>query len=112
MSFVSNIVQFTFVPSMSTHSFIKINADTVRFHKTTFSQKSSVVTSATRITWFIRRLPSNVFSGVNFNCRHWSASEKPSIIINNTIKENTGKTDGHKRSEYDDNNININYYNV
>ena len=34
VSFVSNIVQFTFVLSMFTHSFIKINADTVRFHIT------------------------------------------------------------------------------
>ena len=34
VSFVSNIIQFTFVPSVTTHSFIKINADTVRFHKT------------------------------------------------------------------------------
>ena len=32
--FVSNIIQFTFVPSMSTYSFMKINADTVRFHIT------------------------------------------------------------------------------
>ena len=34
VSFVSNIIQFTFVASMTTHSFININADTVRFHIT------------------------------------------------------------------------------
>ena len=73
------------------------------------------MTSATRITWFIRRLPSNAFSGVNFNCRHCSASEKSSIIIDSTEKENTGKRDDHKRREGDDNNNiinNVNHYNV
>ena len=34
VSFVSNIIQFTFVASMTTHSFMNINADTVRFHIT------------------------------------------------------------------------------
>ena len=34
MSFVSNIIQFTFVASMTTHLFMNINADTVRFHIT------------------------------------------------------------------------------
>ena len=34
VSFVSNIIQFTFVASMTTHLFMNINADTVRFHIT------------------------------------------------------------------------------
>ena len=34
VSFVSDIIQFTFVVSMSILSFIKINADTVGFHIT------------------------------------------------------------------------------
>ena len=34
VSFVSDIIQFTFVVSMSILSFIKINADTVGFHVT------------------------------------------------------------------------------
>ena len=32
-----------------------------------------------RMTWFIRRLPSNAFSGVNSNFRHWSMSQKSEI---------------------------------
>ena len=34
VSFVSNIIQFTFVASMTIHLFMNINADTVRFHIT------------------------------------------------------------------------------
>ena len=64
VSFVSNIVQFTFVLSMSTHSFIKINADTVRFHKThvltkilgrDFCDADHVVYKAFAVKCFFRR---------------------------------------------------------
>ena len=45
------------------------------------SQKLIVRTSTMRMTWFMRRLPSNAFSGVNSNTRHWSASQKPLRFI-------------------------------
>ena len=64
VSFVSNIVQFTFVLSMFTHSFIKINADTVRFHIThvltkihcqNFNDANDVVYKTSAIKCFFRR---------------------------------------------------------
>ena len=69
------------------------------------SQKLIVRTSTMQMAWFIRRLPSNAFSGVNSNCRHWSASQKPLKFIKKVRKkENTGKRDGHRRRQNDDNN--------
>ena len=64
VSSVSHIVQFTFVPSMFTHSFIKINADTVRFHIThvltkihcqNFNDANDVVYKTSAIKCFFRR---------------------------------------------------------
>ena len=64
VSFVSNIVQFTFVLSMLTHSFIKIDADTVRFHIThvltkihcqNFNDANDVVYETSAIKCFFRR---------------------------------------------------------
>ena len=64
VSFVSNIVQFTFVLSMFTHSLIKINADTVRFHIThvltkihcqNFNDANDVVYKTSAIKCFFRR---------------------------------------------------------
>ena len=61
--FVSNIIQFTFVPSMSTYSFIKINAGTVRFHIThlvtnthcqNFNNANDVVYETSSIKCFFR----------------------------------------------------------
>ena len=57
-----------------------------------------------RMTWFIRRSPSNAFSGVNSNTQHWSASQKPLRFIKKKKKENSGKRDGHKGRQNDDNN--------
>ena len=63
VSFVSNIIQFTFVPSVTTHSFIKINADTVRFHIThvvtkthcqNFNGANDVVDKTSSIKCFFR----------------------------------------------------------
>ena len=63
VSFVSNIIQFTFVPSVTTHSFIKINADTVRFHIThvvtkthcqNFNDANDVVYKMSSIKCFFR----------------------------------------------------------
>ena len=63
MFFVSNIIQFTFVPSMFTYSFIKINADTVRFHIThlvtkthcqNFNDANDVVYETSSIKCFFR----------------------------------------------------------
>ena len=63
VSFVSNIIQFTFVPSVTTHSFIKINADTVRFHIThvvtkthcqNFNDANDVVYETSSIKCFFR----------------------------------------------------------
>ena len=63
VSFVSNIIQLTFVPSVTTHSFIKINADTVRFHIThvvtkthcqNFNGANDVVYKASSIKCFFR----------------------------------------------------------
>ena len=63
VSFVSNIIQFTFVPSVTTHSFIKINADTVRFHIThvvtkthcqNFNDANDVVCKTSSIKCFFR----------------------------------------------------------
>ena len=66
-----------------------------------------------RMTWFMRRLLSNAFSGVNSNCRHWSASEKYLKFIKKILKkENTGKRDSDKRREDDDNKNNSNNCNV
>ena len=62
------------------------------------------------MTWFMRRLPSNDFSGVN--CRHWSASEKSLKLIKILKKGNTGKRDSDKRREDDDNKNNSNNCNV
>ena len=62
-SFVSNIIQFTFVPSATTHSFIKINADTVWFHIThvvtkthcqNFNDANDVVYETSSIKCFFR----------------------------------------------------------
>ena len=62
-SFVSNIIQFTFVPSVTTHSFIKINADTVWFHIThvvtkthcqNFNDANDVVYKTSSIKCFFR----------------------------------------------------------
>ena len=64
VSSVSHIVQFTFVPSTFTHSFIKINADTVRFHIThvltkihcqNFNDANDVVYKTSAIKCFFRR---------------------------------------------------------
>ena len=64
VSFVSNIIQFTFVRSMTTHSFTKINADTVGFHIThvvtkihcqNFNDANDVVYKTSAIKCFFRR---------------------------------------------------------
>ena len=62
------------------------------------------------MTWFMRRLPSNAFTGVNSNCWHWCASQKSLKFIKKiSKKENTGKRDSHnKRREDDDNDNNSN----
>ena len=61
--FVSNIIQFTVVPSISTYSLIKINADTVRFHVThlvtkthcqNFNNANDVVYETSSIKCFFR----------------------------------------------------------
>ena len=63
VSLVSNIIQFTFVRSISIRSFIKINADTVGFHIThvltksrnhDFSDANHVVYKALAIKCFFR----------------------------------------------------------
>ena len=63
VSFVSNIIQFTFVRSMTTHSFIKIYADTVGFHIThvvtkihcqNFNDANDVVYKTSSIKSFFR----------------------------------------------------------
>ena len=54
-----------------------------------FSQKFIVRTSTMRMTWFIRRLPSITFSGVNSNTRHWSASENSLKFIKDIRKRKT-----------------------
>ena len=63
VSFVSNIIQFAFVPTMSTHSFIKINADAVGFHIThvltkihcqNFNDANDVVYKTSSIKSFFR----------------------------------------------------------
>ena len=41
------------------------------------------------MTWFIRRLPSIAFSGVNSNTRHWSASENSLKFIKDIRKRKT-----------------------
>ena len=41
------------------------------------------------MTWFIRRLPSIAFSGVNSNTRHWSASENSLKLIKDIRKRKT-----------------------
>ena len=81
VSFVSNIIQFTFVASMTAHLFININADTVRFyithvvtktHRQNFNDANDVV---------YKTFAVKCFSGVNSNTRHWSASQKPLRFI-------------------------------
>ena len=63
VSFVSNIIQFTFVASMTTHLFMNINADTVRFHIThvvtkthcqNFNDANDVVYKTSSIKCFFR----------------------------------------------------------
>ena len=63
VSFVSNIIQFTFVASMTTHLFMNINADTVRFHIThvvtkihcqNFNDANDVVYETSSIKSFFR----------------------------------------------------------
>ena len=63
VSFVSNIIQFTFVASMTTHLFMNINADTVRFHIThvvtkthcqNFNDANDVIYKTSSIKCFFR----------------------------------------------------------
>ena len=64
MSFVSSVIQFTFVVPISIHSFIKINADTVGFQKThvftkllfhNFNDPNHVVYQTFAVKCFFRR---------------------------------------------------------
>ena len=111
--FVSNIIQFTFVPSMFTYSFIKINADTVRFqithlvtntHCQNFNDANDVVYETSSIKCFFRgKLQLSALVCV---------SEVFEIYKKILKKENTGKRDSDKRREDDDNKNNSNNCNV
>ena len=113
MFFVSNIIQFTFVPSMFTYSFIKINADTVRFqithlvtntHCQNFNDANDVVYETSSIKCFFRgKLQLSALVCVR---------EVFEIYKKILKKENTGKRDSDKRREDDDNKNNSNNCNV
>ena len=70
VSFVSNIIQFTFVVSVSSHSFIKINADAVGFHIT------HSFTKVLRLDFNDANHVVHKVFAVNAKIRHRSASEK------------------------------------
>ena len=109
VSFVSNTIQFAFVPTMSTHSFIKINADAVGFHIThvltkihcqNFNDANDVVYKTFAVNCFFRRkLQHAALVCVRKFFEIYQRYEK---------KETTCKTYDNKRRQDDDNNENGN----